>query len=128
MKLPAVLAAALLFSGLLSTPLLDSADSAEAGLRHHRRDACCDPCCTDPCCTPCPPPPVDVPLCVVDPCTGCAQEVCVTVPACCACETPCMVDCRPGCFGRTILTYKWASCDHCVDVVLTKHGRAIVRD
>lgn len=127
MKLPAMLAATLLFSGLLSTPMLDTAGSAEAGLRHHRRD-CCDPCCQDTCCTPCPPPPVDVTLCVVDPCTCCAQEVCVTVPACCADETPCVADCRPGAFGRTILTYRWASCDYCVDVVLTKHGRAIVRD
>ena len=127
MKLSALLAAALLCSGLVSFSVVDAASSAEAGLRHHRR-SCCDPCCTEPCCTHCPPPPVDVSLCVVDPCTGCAQEVCVTVPAECACEAPCLASCRPGCFGRTILTYRWACCDHCVDVVLTKHGRAIVRD
>jgi hypothetical protein len=127
MKLSAFLAACLLCSGLMSVPMLDAASTAEAGLRHHRRD-CCDPCCTDPCCEPCPPPPVDVPLCVVDPCTGCATEVCVSVPCECANEKPCLVDCRPGCFGRKVLTYRWASCDYCVDVVLTKHGRAIVRD
>jgi hypothetical protein len=127
MKLRVAIAAFLLCSGLVSLSAADATNSAEAGLRH-RRQACCPPACVDPCCTPCPPPPVEVPLCVVDPCTGCCTTVCVTVPAECACEAPCLVGCRPGCFGRSILTYRWSCCNYCVDVVLTKHGRAIVRD
>jgi hypothetical protein len=52
--------------------------------------------------------------------------VTVCVPACCASETPCLVGWKPGIFGRKVLTYKW-SCGHCVDVVITKHGKTIVR-
>lgn len=83
---------------------------------------CCAP---EPvCCVP--PPPVAVDLCVVDPCTCCTYKVTVCVPACCACEAPCLVGWKPGIFGRKVLTYKW-SCGHCVDVVITKHGKTIVR-
>ena len=66
--------------------------------------------------------------CVEDPCTCCTYEVTACVPACCAGEIPTLVDCRKGFFGRKILTYKFLSCDHCVDVVITKFGRTIVRD
>ncbi len=91
-------------------------------------------CCVEPapCCAPapvcCPPPPVKVELCVVDPCTGCTYPVTVCVPACCAEEVPCMAGWRKGIFGRKVLTYKWPGCGHSVDVVITKHGRTIVRD
>ena len=90
---------------------------------------CCEP---DPCCTPapvcCPPPPVETTFCAVDPCTGCKYPVTVCVDACCAGEIPCYVGCRSGWFGRKILTYKFTCSNKCVDVVITKHGRVIVRD
>ena len=85
-----------------------------------------------PCCEPVvvccpPPPPVQVCICVVDPCTGCTYTATVCVPACCAGEVPCLAGWRKGIFGRKVLTYKWPGCGHCVDIVLTKHGRVIVR-
>ncbi|MEM9586286.1 MAG: hypothetical protein AAGA03_03315 [Planctomycetota bacterium] len=86
---------------------------------------CCAP---EPvCCEPCPPPPVTVDLCVVDPVTCCKYPVKVCVPAECACEAPCYVGCKRGFLGRKILTYKWPCCGHCVEVVITKFGRVIVR-
>ncbi len=80
------------------------------------------------CCCPCPPPPQKVCICVVDPCTHCKYPVELCVPACCADEVPCYAGCRKGAFGRKILTYKWQCCGHCVEVVITKRGRTIVRD
>ena len=74
------------------------------------------------CCTP----PVNHNLCVTDPCTGCTQVVCVCVPACCCHEEPC-VSCRPGLFGRQVLTYCWPCCGHSVKVVITSHGEVRVR-
>ena len=91
---------------------------------------CCQP---EPvCCKPapvccCPPPPVKVTWCVKDPCTCCSYEVSACVPACCAGSVPCLADWRKGLFGRKILTYKFPCCGHCVDVVITKRGRTIVR-
>jgi hypothetical protein len=35
---------------------------------------------------------------------------------------------RKGFLGRKVLTFKFLSCDHCVDVVITRMGRTIVRD
>jgi len=101
---------------------------AQAGLFGHRGAAadCCAPACEQVCCVK-PAPPVEVTLCVKDPVTCCTYEVKVCVPAECACEAPCLESCRSGLFGRKILTYKWACCDHCVEVVITKHGRVIVR-
>lgn len=75
----------------------------------------------------CPPPPVTVPLCVIDPCTGCATTVCVCVPACCAAEQPVLLCCRRGLFGRKTLTYKYCCCGHTVDVLVTRKGRVRVR-
>ncbi len=105
---------------------------AQAGLFGHHGAAadCCAPACEpvcEPVCCEKPAPPVEVTLCVKDPVTCCTYEVKVCVPAECACEAPCLVSCRSGLFGRKILTYKWACCDHCVDIVITKHGRVIVR-
>jgi hypothetical protein len=130
---------------------------ASAGLRHCKKKAadCCEPApcpapvvcaepapapvvCVEPApvvCAPvcpapapvCPPPPVEVTWCVVDPCTGCQYEVSACVPACCAGVTPCLAGCKDGLLGRKILTYKFECCNHCVDVVVTKHGRTIVR-
>lgn len=93
---------------------------------------CCDPA-PAPCCEPapvccCPPPPVEVSFCVVDPVTCCKYPVTVCVPAECAGQTPCYVGCRPGFLGRKILTYKFPCCGECVDIVITKFGRVIVRD
>lgn len=85
-------------------------------------------CCVKPvCCVPPPPPPVEVSWCVEDPCTCCKYTVTACLPACCKCETPCLVGWKPGLLGRKILTYKF-ECGECVDVVITKHGKTIVRD
>jgi hypothetical protein len=84
----------------------------------------------DPCCKPvvcAPPPPVEVTWCVEDPCTCCKYTVTACLPACCQCETPCLVGWKPGLLGRKVLTYKFP-CGECVDVVITKHGKTIVRD
>ena len=90
---------------------------------------CCDPCCKPaPKCCCCPPPPVEKTWCVKDPCTCCEYKVTACVPACCAEAEPVLDGCRNGLFGRKVLTYKFECCDHCVDVVITKHGRTIVRD
>jgi hypothetical protein len=82
-------------------------------------------CCPKPvCCVP--PPPVEVSWCVEDPCTCCKYSVSACLPACCKCETPCLVGWHSGLFGRKILTFKFA-CGECVEVVITKHGKTIVR-
>jgi hypothetical protein len=100
--------------------------SAKAGLfSHHRAADCCAP--VEPVCCVQPAPPVPVTICVKDPVTCCVYEVEVCVPAECACEAPCLKSCRPGLFGRKILTYTWPCCGHCVEIVITKHGRTIVR-
>lgn len=78
---------------------------------------CCLPCCA-------PPPPVEVSWCVVDPCTGCKYEVSACLPACCACQTPCLLEWRKGLFGRKILTYKF-DCGECVTVLITRHGAKV---
>ena len=101
---------------------------AQAGLFGHHGAAadCCAPTCEQVCCLK-PAPPVEVTICVKDPVTCCTYEVKVCVPAECACEAPCLESCRSGLFGRKILTYKWPCCGYCVEVVITKHGRVIVR-
>ena len=91
----------------------------------HLSDATAGDCCTKPvCCVP--PPPVEVSWCVEDPCTCCKYTVSACLPACCKCETPCLVGWHPGVFGRKVLTFKFA-CGECVEVVITKHGKTIVR-
>jgi hypothetical protein len=116
--------AAAMFAFAAATP-------ADAGLFCHKAPTCCEPApvCCEPapvCCTP--PPPVQVQWCVEDPRNCCTYTVSACVPACCAGVTPCLDGCRKGFLGRKILTYKFPCCDHCVDVVITKHGRTIVRD
>jgi hypothetical protein len=100
-----------------------AAPNADAGCCQPEPAACCAPA---PVC--CPPPPVEVSFCVVDPVTCCKYPVTVCVPACCANEVPCYAGCRPGFLGRKILTYKFPCCGECVEVVITKFGRVIVRD
>jgi len=74
----------------------------------------------------CAPPPIEVVLCVDDPCDCCApQQVCVCVPCCCT-EAPC-VTWRDGIFGRRVATYTWPCCGYSVDVVVTRRGELIVR-
>ncbi len=85
------------------------------------------PGCQPVCCVPPPPPPVEVSWCVEDPCTGCKYSVSACLPACCQCETPCLASWKHGVLGRKVLTYKFP-CGECVDVVITKHGKTIVRD
>ena len=86
-----------------------------ADARGHRAQADC-----------CVPPPVEVTWCVEDPCTCCKVSVSACLPACCQCQTPCLVGWRSGLLGRKILTYKFP-CGECVEIVLTKHGKATVR-
>ena len=96
------------FGALASAPLAN----AEAG--------CCETACVC-----CPPPPVLVSWCVVDPCDPCCKHTVETcLPACCAGETPCLVGWRKGLFGRKILTYRF-SCGECVDVLLTRRGARV---
>lgn len=101
--------------------------TAQAGLffNCHQAPACCPA--PEPVCCP-EPPPVKVTWCVVDPVTCCKYSVEACVPACCEGIAPRYVGCKPGIFGRKILTYKFDCCEHCVDVVITKFGRTIVRD
>ncbi len=125
-----VASAVIMVLGLAAPP------SAHAGLfaKHCAAKAACEPVC-EPVCQPapvcpppvCPKPPVKVSWCVKDPCTCCTYEVSACVPAECACETPCLESCCDGIFGRKVLTYKWPGCGHCVEVVITKHGKTIVR-
>ena len=92
---------------------------------------CCEPVCCEPvCCEPicCEPPPIAVTWCIEDPCTCCSYEVTACVPACCAEAAPALICCRPGLFGRKVMTFGFGDCDHTVDVVITAHGRTIVRD
>lgn len=88
---------------------------------------CCEP--APVCCEPapvCPAPPVSVTFCAVDPCDCCQYSITVCLPAECACQTPCLVTWKKGVFGRKILTYKFP-CGECVEVVITKHGKAFAR-
>ncbi len=112
---PLTIATLVLVASLITLPASSAVQAGGCG---------CVTCCE---CPPPPPPPVKTILCVVDPCTGCTYEVCVMVPAECCGEVPCMTW-RPGIFGRKVLTYTWPCCGHCVDVVITRHGRTIVRD
>ncbi len=114
-KFQVMIAAAFVFA------VMAIAAPAQAG---HHGASCCAP---EPVCCVKPAPPVNVTICVQDPCTCCTYEVQVCVPAECACEAPCLAGTRSGIFGRKILTYKWPCCGYCVDVVITKHGRVIVR-
>lgn len=96
-------------------------------------EAACEPACCEPvtCCEPepcCPAPPVQVEWCVKDPCNCCTYNVSACVPAECADSVPVQVGWKWGWFGRKVLTFKFEGCGHCVDVVITKHGRTIVRD
>ncbi len=83
---------------------------------------CCEP--TPVCCKV---PPVEVCWCVIDPCTGCTYKVSACIPAECACLEPTLECWKKGMLGRKVLTYNFGCC-HKVDVVITKHGRTIVRD
>jgi hypothetical protein len=74
----------------------------------------------------CGPPPIEVALCVDDPCDCCPpKSVCVCVPCCCT-EAPC-VSWRDGMFGRRVATYSWPCCGYSVEVVVTRRGELIVR-
>jgi hypothetical protein len=111
-----------------------AATPADAGLFCHKKASCCEtacaPACEPVCCEPvcCPAPPVQVCWTVSDPCNCCTYDVSACVPAECAEAVPTQVGWSRGWFGRKVLTFKFEGCDHCVDVVITKHGRTIVRD
>ena len=120
-----LLSVALLAFGLVAA--MGQSNVADAG-DCCAKPVCCEPvCCKPVCCVPPPPPPVEVVWCVEDPCTCCKYTVSACLPACCACQVPCLVDWRSGIFGRKILTYKFP-CGECVEVVITKHGKVSVRD
>ena len=125
---PAILACLAAFAMAVAAPVQAGCNSCcEAA----PAPACCPapaPCCPAPAPVCCPPPPVKVCWTVKDPCTGCCYQVEACVPACCEGVVPCLDGHRKGLFGRKILTYKFACCDHCVDVVITRRGRTIVRD
>lgn len=110
---------------VVTAGLMAVATPASAGECCCPAPVCCPPA---PICCPAPPPPVKAEWCVKDPVTCCKYKVSACVPACCAGEIPCLDGCRKGLFKRKILTYKFSCCGHCVDVVITKHGRTIVRD
>ncbi|MGB0598107.1 MAG: hypothetical protein ACPGLY_15585 [Rubripirellula sp.] len=120
-----------LMGGMALAMLALTTSTVDAGC-FSLRAACCapQPACCEPqpvCCTP--PPPVEMTWCVTDPCDPCCTyEVTACVPACCADSAPSMTGWRKGIFGRKVLTYTFVGCDHCVDVVITKFGRTIVRD
>lgn len=117
-RFQSIFAVAMLFVG---TAMVSPADACGVA-------GCCVPTCApEPVCCVKPLPPVKVTICVKDPVTCCTYPVDLCVPAECACEEPCLVSCRPGIFGRKILTYKWPCCGHCVEIVITKHGKTIVR-
>lgn len=84
-----------------------SADVADAG------NACCVP------------PPIHTTICVQPPCSCCAKNVSVCVPACCT-EAP-RVSWRKGFLGRCVGTYCWPCCGHTVEVVVTRRGAVRVR-
>lgn len=108
-----------LMGGLAIAVLACATSTADAG--------CCQPACApQPVC--CPPPPVAVTWCVTDPCNPCCTyEVTACLPACCANAVPTYCGCRKGFLGRKILTYKFPECNECVEVVITRFGRTIVR-
>lgn len=115
-----------MFAALFAVAVATTFSAPVADAHCWQKTSCCAAPCD--CCTPPPPPPVKVSWCVCDPCTGCKYPVSACVPACCQGVTPCLDDCRKGILGRKILTYKFPCCGHCVEVVLTKRGRTIVRD
>ncbi|OUW87372.1 MAG: hypothetical protein CBD74_01800 [Saprospirales bacterium TMED214] len=123
-----------LITGCMAVAMLSFAapSEAEAGCfgllgRYCAPVDCCEPVCCEPVCCE-PPPPVAVTWCIEDPCTGCSYEVTACVPPCCAEAAPALVCCRLGVFGRKILTFSFGDCDYTADVVITAHGRTIVRD
>lgn len=105
-----------LFAVAIASALAALPGTAQA---HHN---CCEPA---PVCCPTPPPPVSVSWCVVDPCDPCCKyTVTACLPACCKCQTPCLVGWKKGLFGRKILTYKFP-CGECVEVLLTRRGARV---
>lgn len=116
-----------LIFGCMAVTMLSFAapTTAEAGFGLLGR--CCAPVdCCEPVC--CPPPPVAITWAIEDPCNCCTYEVTACVPACCGDAAPELVCCRAGIFGRKVMTFSFGECGHTVDVVITKHGRTIVRD
>lgn len=97
----------------ISCCLLATAAPVEA------RGRCCQPCCV-------PPPPVEITLQLIDPCTCCPVEVCVCIPACCADEAPC-IKWRNGLFGRRVADVSWKCCKHKAKVIVNKCGEVTVR-
>ncbi|MFI4875154.1 MAG: hypothetical protein ACIALR_07445 [Blastopirellula sp. JB062] len=102
--------------------------------------SCCAPepvaCCEVPCikyrdhrklfarrnCGTCAPP-VKMVLLVEKPCTDCAFEVPVCVPACC--EGVPTVCSRSGILGRQIVEYEWC-CGFRIRMVFKRHGDLVV--
>jgi hypothetical protein len=63
--------------------------------------------------------PVEAVLVVMNPCSGCAVNVPVCLPACCV-DAP-AVAARPGLFGRQIVVYDW-SCGYSIRFVFDRYG------
>ena len=81
-------------------------------------------CCKPSCCVP--PPPVEVTLQLIDPCTCCPVEACLCIPACCADEAPC-ITWRNGLFGRRVADVSWKCCKHKAKIIVNKCGEVTVR-
>ncbi|UUO05674.1 hypothetical protein M4951_20145 [Blastopirellula sp. J2-11] len=124
---------ALVFAMIASLGMVSGASAASAD------PSCCAPepveCCAPPCisyrdhhklfarkCCSCAPP-VKMVLVVEKPCTSCAFEVPVCVPACCK-RAPTVCS-HPGIFGRTIVEYDWC-CGFHIRMVFTRCGDLIV--
>jgi hypothetical protein len=117
---------------------LTKAESVEAKLLNlstANPPDCCTPqpvCCPKPCvvyrhrgpklCCDCKPP-VPLTLSVKNPCTGCAVDVSVCIPACCSGEPK--VCCAPGIFGREVVNYEWC-CGYNVKVAFKPCGDVLV--
>ncbi|MCC9604349.1 hypothetical protein LOC68_00480 [Blastopirellula sp. JC732] len=94
--------------------------------------SCCEPPCityrdhhrlfSKVCCCSCEPP-VKMVLVVEKPCTDCAFEVPVCVPACCT-DAP-KVCAHDGIFGRKVVEYEWC-CGFHIRMVFTHCGDLIV--
>jgi hypothetical protein len=76
-----------------------------SGTAHGLRGRACGRDCGRDCCPP--PPPLQVVLKVCHPCTGCAYDVAVCIPACCT-DAPC-VSHHDTLIGAGKTVYRWSS-------------------
>lgn len=102
-----------------SVALVDTVDAS-----HHASAGCCQPV---GCPCPVPVPKVSTTICLYDACTCTTTQATLCLPATCCGEPP-QITWRSGIFGRRIATLCWPCCGYMAEVVVTRHGRVIVRD